>query len=81
MGLKEERAAVRLDEIIRQVVERFETAARENHIELMYQRPEGCPVTVIAGTEGVDRIFNNLVSNAIKYTPAGGRVLVMLSLE
>ncbi len=81
LGLKEERAAVRLDEIIRQVVERFETAARENHIELVYHPLKDVPVTVNAGTEGLDRIFNNLVSNAVKYTPEGGRILVALGLE
>jgi signal transduction histidine kinase len=81
MGLKEERSAVRLDEIIRQVVERHETAARENHIALDYQFPKGGSVTVKAGTEGLDRIFNNLVSNAVKYTPGGGRVSVVLSIE
>ena len=81
MGLKEERGPVRLDEVIRQVVERHETAARENHIALEYHPPKGGSVTVNAGTEGLDRIFNNLVSNAVKYTPGGGRVSVTLSLE
>jgi len=81
IGLKEERGAVRLDEIVRQVVERFEMAARENHIGLEYRAPKGVPVMVNAGTEGLDRVFNNLVSNAIKYTPGGGRVSVTISLE
>jgi signal transduction histidine kinase len=81
MGLKEERGAVRLDEIIRQVVERYETAAHENHIELEYRPPKEGSAMVIAGTEGLDRIFNNLVSNAVKYTPQDGRVSVALSLE
>jgi signal transduction histidine kinase len=81
MGLKEERAAVRLDEVVRLVVERFEAAARENHIELEYRPPKDGTATISAGTEGLDRIFNNLVSNAVKYTPEGGRVSVTLSLE
>jgi len=80
LGLKEERTAVRLDEILRQVVERFETAARESHIALEYRGPGGEGITVYAGTEGLDRIFNNLISNAVKYTPSGGRVSVTLSL-
>jgi signal transduction histidine kinase len=81
MGLKEERGPVRLDEVIRQVVERHETAARENHIALECHLPKGRLVTVNAGEEGLDRIFNNLVSNAVKYTPGGGRVSVVLSIE
>ena len=81
LGIKEERGAVRLDEVIGQVVQRFETAARENHIALEYHASKDGPVTVNAGAEGLDRIFNNLLSNAIKYTPGGGRVVVRLNLE
>jgi signal transduction histidine kinase len=81
LGIKEERGAVRLDEVMVQVVQRFETAARENHIALEYRAPKDGPVLVSAGTEGLDRIFNNLLSNAIKYTPGGGRVVVQMDLE
>jgi len=82
IGLRQEdRVPVRLDEIIRQVVERFETSALEHRISLKYQRPEGSAATIAATVEGVDRILNNLVSNAVKYTPAGGRVTVSLSLD
>ena len=35
---------------------------------------------MVMGTpDGVDRILNNLISNAIKYTPSGGKVTVYLS--
>jgi signal transduction histidine kinase len=72
---------VRLDEIIRQVVERFETSALEHRISLKFQRAGGSAVTVAATAEGLDRILNNLISNAVKYTPAGGRVTVSLSTD
>jgi signal transduction histidine kinase len=37
---------------------------------------------VVWGTEeGLDRIFVNLVSNAVKYTPSGGRVIVTMLTE
>ena len=82
IGLRqEERVPVRLDEVIRQVVERFETSALDHRISLMYQRPEGSGPTISATVEGVDRILNNLVSNAVKYTPPGGRVTVSLSVD
>jgi signal transduction histidine kinase len=81
MGLREQRTAVRLDDVIRQVVERHETSARENHIALEFQLPKDSSIMVQAGMEALDRIFNNLVSNAVKYTPGGGRVSVRLSRE
>jgi len=78
---EEERVAVRLDEVVRQVVERFETTARERRITLEHRLPAGAAPTISATIEGVDRILNNLVSNAVKYTPDGGRVTVSLGVE
>jgi len=81
MRLKEELVAVRLDGILPQVVERYETAAREKQLLLEYRSQTMEPVTIIATAEGVDRIFDNLVSNAVKYTPEGGSIAVELSME
>jgi signal transduction histidine kinase len=78
---KEERVPVRLDEVIRQVIERFEASARERRLALEYSNPGGASATIVATAEGVDRILNNLVSNAVKYTPNGGRVAVSLNIE
>lgn len=76
---QEERVPVALDEAVRRVVERFQVPAQEKHIKLEWQCecPES-PVKIAATNEGVDRILNNLVSNAIKYTPRGGRVSVRM---
>jgi signal transduction histidine kinase len=70
---------VSLDEAVRRVVERFQIPAQEKHITLEWhcECPEG-PVKIAATNEGIDRILNNLVSNAIKYTPSGGRVAVRM---
>jgi signal transduction histidine kinase len=74
-----ERQPVHLAEAVGRVVKRFEVPAREKDIKLEWQCEEGeSPIIVSATNEDVDRILNNLVSNAVKYTPAGGTVSVTL---
>lgn len=79
LAVREERVLVRLDEAVERVVKRFEVPAQEKQIRLEWlcARGDG-PTTISATNESVDRILNNLVSNAIKYTPAGGCVSVAL---
>jgi signal transduction histidine kinase len=62
-----------LQPILEGVVARWEPQAAEKDVTLNCDLPfEALPVT---GTEdGLARIFDNLVGNAVKYTPAGGRV-------
>lgn len=74
-----ERQPVHLAEAAERVIKRFEVPAREKDIKLVLQCEEGeSPIVVSATNEDVDRILNNLVSNAVKYTPAGGTVSVTL---
>jgi len=69
-----------LHEILERVVDRFRLPAQEKGISLTYQTdPIKENRIVIATVEGLDRIFNNLVSNAIKYTPQGGNVDLSLN--
>jgi signal transduction histidine kinase len=63
--------------ILEKVIKRFEIPAQEKNISLVLKdKSNGVPLEVKATTEGMDRVFNNLVSNAIKYTPDGGKVTV-----
>ncbi len=80
LAQREERVIVPVDRAVERVVKRFEVAATEKQIKLDYQcQPGNEPLTISASNEGIDRILNNLVSNAIKYTGVGGRVTVTLS--
>lgn len=75
----EELQSISLKEMIERVVERYKIPAQEKQIELRFECH--CPhekVFVHATTDGLDRIFNNLISNAVKYTPTGGKVLVKM---
>ena len=53
----------------------FQPRAEEKGLDMTLQ-PCRDPLVVWGTEEGLDRIFANLVSNAVKYTPPGGTVTV-----
>jgi signal transduction histidine kinase len=76
----EESTPVALEGVVENVVHRFEMPAQEKGQCLQWRPdPQGGQSLVVATVEGLDRIFNNLVSNAVKYTPEGGKVTVSLN--
>jgi signal transduction histidine kinase len=63
--------------VVSEVIENWSIPAAEKHITLLYQLPKRSPV-VMATHEGLVRIFDNLVGNAVKYTPQDGKVEIVL---
>jgi len=73
----QEEEAVVLNSSVGRAVLSLQPRAEEKGVTLTHQAC--CEELVVWGTEaGLDRIFVNLVGNAIKYTPAGGRVTVAM---
>lgn len=66
--------AVALDQLAASVAADFETLAGAKGIELRLGRVE--PAQVAGAEEALRTLLGNLVDNAIRYTPAGGRVTV-----
>lgn len=58
----------------------FEARALEKGISIIFESDDSIP-EIILSKKQVDDIFTNLISNAIKYTPQGGEVRVVLSRE
>ena len=76
--LAEEETAVALNSSVGRGVLLLQPRAEEKGVDLVHR--VCCEELVVWGTEeGLDRIFVNLVGNAVKYTPPGGNVVVALS--
>jgi signal transduction histidine kinase len=73
--LKGEKKEVVLNETITKITELVQTSAEEKGLELEVEIAEE-PLVLVGIEDGLDRVFMNLVSNAVKYTPAGGSVAV-----
>lgn len=68
--------AVRLDDLLREVLRPFQEKSQRHRFELHFASAR----TEIAADRGrIRQVFNNLISNAVKYSPKGG--LIKVSLE
>jgi len=79
-----ESGAVRLDrteidlaQLVGEACELFQTVAEDRKLELLAELPNRCPL--FADRQRLQRAIANLIDNALKYTPATGRVTVALS--
>lgn len=66
---------VALDASLKRVLVLLQPRAEDKNIKLTLQT-ERRPLIIQGTEEGLDRIFVNLIGNAIKYTPPGGSVTV-----
>lgn len=65
---------------VRGSLDRFTASADEQGIELMGDLPD-TPVRIVGEYEALELVVNNLLDNALKYTPGGGHVWVRLDTD
>jgi signal transduction histidine kinase len=75
VGVSLNRQSVAVGEILTRLHRRYETSAQRRGLTLELQLAGAMPA-VNADPVALDRVFANLVSNAIKFTPNGGRVTI-----
>lgn len=67
--------SVDIRELIHNVEDNWSNSARERHIKLTFQTQLIDPIVYI-DPDQITRAFENLISNAIKYTPSGGSITI-----
>jgi signal transduction histidine kinase len=70
---------VDLFEIAQNLAEGYTTRAEDKGVRLSVERAPGADTIVHGDAERLSQVLQNLVDNAIKFTPEGGRVVVRLS--
>lgn len=69
------------DDLLLSVYEKYEPIARAKGIALQLVVPEGDAGECRADGERVTQLLSILVDNAVSYTPAGGRILLLLAQD
>jgi signal transduction histidine kinase len=67
---------VDLTQLLREIIDLYECVAEERKLTLDLETPDPCPALV--DPSRMRQVFANLVDNALKYTPEGGRVLMKI---
>ncbi|MGE5221677.1 MAG: sensor histidine kinase [Omnitrophica WOR_2 bacterium] len=75
-----ERQETDLGELVRRLVERNASTAQQKGISLEAEIQPGLP-QVFVDADRIAQVLNNLVGNALRYTPAGGKITLQAAIN
>lgn len=70
-----QRTIVSISDVLEDVVDRFSFQSKQKEISLSLQIQNLLP-SVFADRDKVDQVLDNVISNAVKFTPEGGKITV-----
>lgn len=79
-GFSLEKRVVDLCELLRENTAELFTDAEEKGMEIVTEIPEE-PFSVSADPLQISRVFSNLIGNAVRYNPAGTKILISLQTD
>jgi signal transduction histidine kinase len=71
---------VNIKNILNRLIDPYKILALGKQVEVVFDIDDSIP-EIMANEQLIDELFTNLISNAIKYTPPGGKVVVALARE
>lgn len=80
-GVKLHPVSVNLSEFLEQKVKNYQLQAQQKSVDLALNINKNVPSCIQIDTEHLTRIFDNLISNSLQYTPAGGRIDIEVKTE
>ena len=69
-----------INELANDIAQRFRLKAESKHLKLITDIPQQAPF-VTGGIALIERVLENLIDNALKYTPENGAVTLALSVD
>ena len=78
--LKLELVNTDLRALVERVVDRFRLQAANKPVEILLSVSADCPPTWVDPTR-IEQVLNNLLSNALRHTPGGGKIDLALRLD
>ena len=79
-GMMSEMEEVEIQTLVKRTIDLLRAAGREKKIEIEFRHSFNLP-SVLCNERWMQRALENLLSNALKYTPEGGRIEVGVSLS
>ena len=71
---------VNIDDVLKPLVHLYQSQAAAKNLDFSCEIEKGLP-NILGQEKLVDELLSNLISNAIKYTPSGGRVRIRIARE
>jgi two-component sensor histidine kinase len=71
---------VNIGDVVKTLVHLYQSQAAAKNLDFSCHIEEGLP-NILAQEKLMDELLNNLISNAIKYTPSGGKVRIRVARE